>query len=223
MISWDDYWKTYSTSKAEKWMIFERHKILTKYIDKINRERKRVIEIGCGYGSNITLLSERRNDCDCYALDYSEESVKLVKERIPNTVLADCRDTHFEDDFFDIVYSAGLMEHFRDEKPLLSEWKRILKPDGFLVTFIPARLSLWQVYQLIHLGNWQHGYEKSYTYRRLKKLMQENGFEIVDIIGIDPFSVNGFIMKLLDKEFVPRWTKSFLKSGYTELCIITKK
>jgi ubiquinone/menaquinone biosynthesis C-methylase UbiE len=223
LISWDDYWKTYSTSKAERWMIFERHKILTEYIDKINRDRKKVIEIGCGFGSNITLLSERRNDCDCYALDYSEESVKLVKERIPNTVLADCRDTGFENDFFDVVYSAGLMEHFRDEKPLLSEWKRILKPDGFLVTFIPARFSLWQLYQLIHLGNWQHGYEKSYTYGRLKKLMQENGFEIVDILGIDPFSLNGFIMKLLDKEFVPRRTKSFLKSGYTELCIITKK
>jgi len=223
LISWDDYWKTYSTSKAEKWMIFERDKILNKYINKINREKKKVIEIGCGFGSNITLLSERRADVEPYALDYSEESVKLVKERIPNTVLADCRETGFEDNFFDIVYSAGLMEHFRDEIPLLQEWKRILKPDGFLVTFIPARFSLWQLYQLIHLGNWQHGYEKSYTYRRLKNLMLNNDFKIVEILGIDPFSVNGFIMKLLDKEFVPKWSNSFLKSGYTELCIITQK
>ena len=223
MIPWDEYWKTYSTSKAEKWMIFERDKVLNKYIDKINGDKKKVIEIGCGFGSNITLLSERRSDCDCYALDYSEEAVKRVKERIPNTVQADCRDTKFDDNFFDIVYSAGLMEHFKDEKPLLDEWKRILKPDGYMITFIPARYSLWQLYQLLHFGNWQHGYEKSYTHKSLTKLFSDNGWQIVETGGIDPFSVNGFLMKLFNKSFEPFWTKSPIKSGYTELYIVTKK
>ncbi len=223
MIPWDEYWKTYSTSKAEKWMIFERDKVINKYVDKIGRERKKVIEIGCGFGSNITLLSERRSDCDCYALDYSEEAVKRVKERIPNTVLADCRDTKFDDNYFDIVYSAGLMEHFKDEKPLIDEWKRILKPDGYMITFIPARFSLWQLYQLLHFGNWQHGYEKSYTYGKLVKLFEQNGWKVVETGGIDPFSLNGFVMKLFDKSFEPFWKKSFIKSGYTELYIVTRK
>ena len=66
MIQWDDYWKTYSVSKAEKWMILERNKILNKYLDLIDKPEKKVIEIGCGFGSNIHLIKESRNDVECH-------------------------------------------------------------------------------------------------------------------------------------------------------------
>jgi len=223
LISWNDYWKTYSTSKAEKWLILERNKILQKYFNIIEGNEKSVIEIGCGFGSNISLLKETLPNCNCFALDNSIEAVNLVKQRIPNTVLADASDTKFDNETFDLVYSSGLMEHFRDEKPLIDEWKRILKPNGIMVTFIPARFSLWQLYQIMHFGNWQHGYEKSYTQKMLIDLFLSNNWKIIDIIGIDPFSMNGFAMKLFNISFQPIWKKSFLKSGYTELCIITKK
>ena len=32
MMSWDDYWKQYSISKAERWMIGERHRKLMSWI-----------------------------------------------------------------------------------------------------------------------------------------------------------------------------------------------
>ncbi len=223
MISWDKYWESYSTSKAEKWLIFERNKIINKYLDKIESRKKNIIEIGCGFGSNISLLQEKRKDCDCYALDNSKEAITRIKQRIPNATLADCQDTKYENDYFDVIFSAGLMEHFKDEKPLLDEWKRILKASGYMITFIPARISLWQLYQLFHLNNWQHGYEKSYTYKNLYNLFSSNGWEIIEIGGLDVFSINGFIMKLFNISFNPFLKKSFLKSGYTELYIITKK
>jgi len=223
MITWDEYWKNYSTSKAERWLIFERNKILSKYIDKTTPNKKRVIEIGCGSGSNIIMLNEMRSDVECNTLDNSQIAVDLIKQKIPNSYLADCRETPFEDDTFDLVFSAGLMEHFKDEQPFLNEMKRILDKDGFLVTFIPARYSIWQLYQLFHLGQWQHGYEKSYTYNKLVQLFRENNFKIIGTIGIDPFSLNGFVMKLFNTSFSPIFKKSFLKSGYQELCIIVQK
>ncbi|MBN2572525.1 MAG: class I SAM-dependent methyltransferase [Ignavibacteriales bacterium] len=223
MISWDDYWKKYKISKAERWLIRERDKILNTFIDKILSANKKVIEIGCGYGSNITLINETRSDVECYALDNSQASIDLVKERIPNSIIADCRETNFPDNTFDIVYSAGLMEHFEDEKPLLDEWKRILKPNGYMLTFIPAKYSLWQFYQLLHFGKWKHGYEKAYTHKKLLKLFEKNNFEIIEVLGIDPFSINGFFMKLFNISFKPFFKKSCSKSGYTELCIIVKK
>ena len=164
MISWDKYWENYSTSEAERWLIFQRNDILNKYLDKLSSDKKKVIEIGCGSGSNINMLNETRNDVECSTLDNSEVAVDLIKQRIPNSYLADCRETPFEDNKFELIFSAGLMEHFRDEKPFINEMKRILEDNGYLVTFVPARISLWQLYQLFHLGRWQHGYEKSYTY-----------------------------------------------------------
>ena len=223
MIEWDDYWKNYKVSKAERWMIEERDNILNKYLDKLNASNKKVLEVGCGYGSNIQLLKEKRKDVECSVLDNSEIAIEKIKERIPNAYLGDCRETPFEDDQFDLVYSAGLMEHFKDENPFLDEMKRITSKDGFLITFVPAKYSLWQIYQLLHLGNWKHGYEKAYVLTDLENLFTSNGFRLIEESGIDPFSINGFLMKLLNVSYDPVHKKSFLQSGYTELCVVAQK
>lgn len=223
MITWDAYWKKYSISKAEKWLILERDKIINTYLDELGSSKKEVIEVGCGYGSNIKLIKESRDDVRCYALDNSDVAIELIKEEIPDAFLSDCRNTPFRSNRFDVIFSAGLMEHFRDERPFLTEMKRILKPNGYLITFVPARYSLWELYQLLHFGMWKHGYEKSYTYSGLKSLSVDNGFRVVEIVGIDPFSINGFIMKLFNIAFSPVVKKSLTKSGYTEFCVVAKK
>jgi SAM-dependent methyltransferase len=223
MIEWNDYWENYSTSKAEYWMISERDRVLNKYTDLIKNPTKKVLEVGCGFGSNIKLLKDKRNDVEAFTLDNSEVAIEKIKPEIPNSYLGDCRNTPFEENQFDIVYSAGLMEHFKDELPFVNEMKRIVKPDGYLITFVPAKISLWQLYQLLHFGNWQHGYEKAYSYNGLKSLFEKNGFTVNEMLGIDPFSINGFIMKLMNKSMNPLFKKSLVKSGYTELCIITQK
>jgi len=43
MMSWDDYWKQYSISKAERWMIEERHRVLSGWIDSLGEGRKKVV------------------------------------------------------------------------------------------------------------------------------------------------------------------------------------
>ncbi len=223
MISWNEYWKNYSTSKAEKWLISERDRIVKRYLDKIETNQKKVLEVGCGFGSNLRMLHNTRKDVCCWALDNSIEAIRAVKEAVAYAVVADCRRTGFPDNSFDFVYSAGLMEHFVDELPFLQEMRRIVNDDGYMVTIVPARYSLWKLYQLLHFGLWQHGYEKAYSYNGLRRLFSQNGFRIVNIIGIDPFSMSGLIMKLLNVSFDPPIKRSLQQSGYTELCVITKK
>lgn len=231
MNEWDEYWKKYTTSKAEKWLIMERNKIINTYLDKLAslgsrgliNQRLKVIEVGCGYGSNTRLIKKNRNDVECYALDNSSVAIELIKEDIPNALLADCRATPFSDGKFDLIFSAGLMEHFRQEAPFLREMKRILKDSGYLITFVPAKYSLWQAYRVAHFGRWQHGYEKAYNYKSLKSVFIHNGFHVIKIMGIDPFSIQGFIMKLFNITFPPILRRSFIKSGYTELYVIAQK
>ena len=115
------------------------------------------------------------------------------------------------------------MEHFKDETPFIKEMKRITSKQGYLVTFVPAKYSLWQLYQFLHFGNWQHGYEKAYKRNELENLFYSNEFKVTEFCGIDPFSINGLIMKLLNVSFDPVQKKSFLDSGYTELCIVAQK
>jgi SAM-dependent methyltransferase len=223
MIEWNEYWRKYSTSKAEKWLILERDRLINACLDKLRGSRKRIIEVGCGYGTNSRLIQESRNDVECHALDNSHTAIKLLRKDIPDVSVADCQRAPFFDKSFDLIFSAGLMEHFKDEKPFLREMRRTLKDNGLLITFVPAKYSLWQAYKLIHFGKWQHGYEKAYSYEALGAVMIQNGFHVIEMIGIDPFSLNGFAMKLLDTTFPPFVRKSFSKSAYTELCAIVKK
>ncbi|MGQ9722815.1 MAG: class I SAM-dependent methyltransferase, partial [Candidatus Jordarchaeum sp.] len=167
-------------------------------------------------------IANNREDVECYALDNSSVAIELIREEIPNAFLSDCRSTPFTENEFDFIFSAGLMEHLDDEKSFLKEVKRILKDDGYLLTFVPARFSLWKLYQLLHFGSWKHGYEKSYTYNDLKSVFVNNGYNVIKIIGIDPFSINGLIIKLFNISFSPIFKRSFLKSGYLELCAVAK-
>lgn len=223
MIEWDKYWSDYSMSKAEKWLMQQRHEIINHYLDLIGGNDKEVVEMGCGFGSNIRLLNRMRNDIIPFALDLSSVAIEKVKEDIEHAYVGNVMKTPFEDDQFDMIYSAGLMEHFRNERPFIREMKRILKPDGYMITFVPARYSLWQFYQLLHMGKWQHGYEKAYTYTALKHILEEEGFVHEEIGGLDPFSVPGFIMKLLNISFDPMIKHTPVKSGYTEIFTISKK
>jgi hypothetical protein len=91
-----------------------------------------------------------------------------------------------------------------------------------MVTSIPARYSLWQLYKHVHGKNWIHGYEKSYTRKGLVKVLEKGGWKVDEVIGLDPFSINGFVMKLLGRSFQPAWTKSPLPAGYTELIAVTR-
>lgn len=121
---------------------------------------------------------------------------------------------------FNLIYSAGLIEHLTPEDQYIQEMKKVLADDGYLVAFVPARVSLWKLWIL---ATRKHGFERSYTAKALRALFERNGLRVVRLVGFDPFSINGFIMKLLGVRFRPFWKKSFLKSGYTELCIVCQK
>ena len=222
MIEWNEYWRRYSMSKAEKWLILERDKIINSYLDRIVGDKK-VIEVGCGYGTNSRLIKHNRKDVECYALDNSLMAIKRVKEDIRLAFCSDCCDTPFQDSKFDVIFSSGLMEHFIDEMAFLSEMHRILKSNGYLITFVPGKYSLWQVYRLLHFNKWQHGYEKAYSYEQLEVIFgKKYGFKVLKIMGIDPLSINGLIMKLFNISFSPIIRQSFFRSGYTELCVVAK-
>jgi 2-polyprenyl-3-methyl-5-hydroxy-6-metoxy-1,4-benzoquinol methylase len=43
---------------------------------------------------------------------------------------------------FDLLVSAGFLEHFQDPVPILSRWADVLKPTGFVVSAIPNLHSI---------------------------------------------------------------------------------
>lgn len=219
---WDRKWETHKTSRAEAWIASQRDKVLDDCLNRLGG-RKKVLEIGCGSAINLKRIKRDRTDAECYPLDRSPVAIELAKKEFPDACVAECEKTPFEDKKFDLIYSSGVLEHLASEAAFLKEMRRILKDDGLLVTFVPARYSLWRLYQLLLFWFMGNDYEKSYTYPGLASVLAANGFEEAGFTGLDPFSVQGAVMKIFDVSFDPPVKSTPFKSAYTEICLVARK
>lgn len=102
----------------------------------LNRNYKKVLDLGCGIGQYTRYFIEK--DFDVVATDISAKALNYLSKNNPTvkTVLQDMTDKFkFDDNEFDIVF-ANLSIHFFNENDtyeLLKEIRRILKPNGLFI------------------------------------------------------------------------------------------
>ena len=101
-------------------------------------EKSQVLEVGCGTGFMACRIAKEKN-CRIVGIDISERMIGMAKERanrlgIEDKVtfrMADARTLPFDDNSFDVVF-AQFVTVLLDKKKALAEYKRVLKPGGFL-------------------------------------------------------------------------------------------
>ncbi len=113
----------------------------------------RFLEVGAGRGTTSMYLSSQ--GCDVTMVDLSSEGFRVAVRnfahedlKLPTMVVADARCSELPGGSFDCIYSIGLLEHFADPRPALSETLRLLKPGGLhfgvIIPNRPARI-VWLV------------------------------------------------------------------------------
>jgi len=150
---------------------------------------QRILEVGAGSGRDSVRLAAA--GAVAVILDYSLpslETARRVAEREGARVLlirADALRLPFRDGAFDVVFHQGLLEHFRDPRPLLRENVRVLAPDALLLIDVPQRFHLYTVAKhiLIALGKWFAGWETEFSIGELERLMRQSGVRIVGRYG----------------------------------------
>jgi SAM-dependent methyltransferase len=95
---------------------------------------KRVLEVGLGSGSDF--MQWARRGARLWGRDLTQASVDLIRERLAleglaaDVALGDVEALEFEDGFFDLVYSYGVIHHTPDTPRAIAEIHRVLKPGG---------------------------------------------------------------------------------------------
>lgn len=102
---------------------------------------RQVLDAACGEGYGSALLAETASRVS--GVDVSPQAVEHATERYiaPNLEFhqADCLALPFPDGEFDCVVSFETLEHLENHEQLLAEFKRVLRPAGFLLISTPDK------------------------------------------------------------------------------------
>jgi len=95
----------------------------------------RMLEVGCGEGSNLSYLRRVQPQARLIGLDFSIQKVAFMKEQL--AAVAACGEADrlpFRDASFDLVLCRDLLHHVnRARDGVMSESFRVLRPHGRLV------------------------------------------------------------------------------------------
>lgn len=193
--TWDYQWKKYNLKPYFKPNL-KLIGIILKIFNK-DLKNKKILELGAGSGSDITLLTQL--GADGYGSDFSSKSIDSIKywskqKRVRvHAVQADIYNLPFKKNYFDLVYSVGLMEHFQEALPLIKKQLDIVKPGGYLIIDVPQKFTLYSLAKHIRMGLNTHpfGWETEYSKGEL--------VEVAKMIGQKPHLIYGREYDVFDK------------------------
>jgi 2-polyprenyl-3-methyl-5-hydroxy-6-metoxy-1,4-benzoquinol methylase len=115
---------------------------LRALLEKHVKPGLRVLEIGCAPGKTLAMIRARLG-AEVAGIDYSTVGVEHARRLFDQLGLeADLRceevfTTTFEDNGFDVVFSAGVIEHFDDPRHIVQKHISLCKPGGSVVITVP--------------------------------------------------------------------------------------
>ena len=124
---------------------FEKLHHLPRLIDFDGYRGKKVLDVGCGAGTDLARFA--RGGADATGVDISGSAIALAKANFEQQGLAaDLREADgehlpFEDESFDLVYAHGVVQYTSNDRALVAECRRVLKPGGTAVFQVYNRIS----------------------------------------------------------------------------------
>lgn len=172
-----------------------------------------VLDVGCGGGRHLLELSHSPGQF--VGVDMSLHDLKImhfllsIEKREGRTkgalhaVLGDGECLPFADEFFDLVICTETLEHVPDDRAIVRELMRVLRPGGMLVVSVPDEYSerlLWRFSE--RYRTWPGGHVRIYRRKAIANLLRDG--------GVNPFaieyrhsleSVRWLVHSVIDKEW----------------------
>lgn len=177
---WENYWKNYKgVTKIGAWSQKQSiNKALQILDEKKIKKSTRIIDMGCGEGKTLIAFREKgyRN---IIGIDNTLESIKICEKKGlkegRDVFLDEASGTKFKNNSLEIVFSEGILEHFKDPIPLISEMSRISKK--YVLIIQPNHLNIYGLMIKI-LGHFLRGgvWEYTFTKKYFKKEFEKFGF-----------------------------------------------
>lgn len=165
----------------------------------------KVLEVGAGDGSILHYLSEWNTFPEMHALEISQSGTEQIRKRnlknVKSAGIFDGYQIPFDDNEFDLVILAHVLEHVEFERMLLREIKRVSK---HLVIEVPCDYRYGVDLRMKHFLD--YGHINMYTPTSLRFLVQSEGFELLNdkssMIDPEVSKFNAFVNQKRPKSFL---------------------
>ncbi len=154
-------------------------------------DRAEVLEVGCGEGHLLELLSRRAPMGSCLGVDLSPAVIAQASAAHPSLRfdVASVYELPFEDRSFSLVIACEVLEHLEDPEAALVELARVARRD--LILTVP-REPLWRALNLARgrylgdLGN-TPGHVQHFSRRDIVRLVERH-FRVREVASPTPWT-----------------------------------
>ncbi|GEM_PF-6193699 len=142
----EHYNKLYSAGYMSNFTdIYEwcRHKTVRHMLGYLSKSHRpeRVLDVGCGQGRYIGLAKTYFGDSAFSGVDFSDVAIAKARENHPDGLFFVSRAEELSaipDASIDLLITIELLEHVYDVKKTVSEFSRVLKPNGWILFTTPC-------------------------------------------------------------------------------------
>lgn len=189
---WEKIFQDFSYSEYLDTLNYDEPTVYIRKCFEKQSRNSRVLDIGCGAGRFLHLLSEM-GFSDLTGLDLSFSGVKHVKKHVSEakTIQTDATSLPFKEDSFDIVLMVGIVYEIEDKKAhykVFEEIHRVLRQGGLFIFVNNSPYNLGEkIFTLtesfkLKKTDKEFFFVWRYTYNDVRKLSKKAGLSIIETV-----------------------------------------
>jgi len=155
------------------WWFLGRRSIIKKVLDDLSLPNKaRILEVGCGTGGNLSLLSQYG---EVFGVELDAFARNVALNRHIGSILPGSlpHDIPYQDDLFDLIVLLDVLEHVEEDGLSVAQLFKKQNPGGYLLITVPAFPALWSAHDE------SHHHKRRYIFKTLVPILNEAHYNIV--------------------------------------------
>lgn len=194
------YFKELAELEAKNFWFRARNNIILWSIQKYAPAFRSFLEIGCGTGFVISAIAQRFPHASLAGSEFLEEGLVHARQRVPGAQFnqMDARHLSYSSEL-DVIGAFDVLEHIEEDRLVLNQIYRALKPGGMLFMTVPQHRWLWSSVDeyACHV--------RRYEAESLHEKVSTAGFEIVRSTSFISLLLPAmYLSRLFQKKTVPR-------------------
>ncbi|MBK7392226.1 MAG: class I SAM-dependent methyltransferase [Chloracidobacterium sp.] len=161
--------------EGSHWWFVGRRAILESFLKPIcsslitRNSSLRILDVGCGTGANIEMLSQYG---ESEGVDVSDDALEFCRRKGLKVQKGLAETLPYADESFELTTALDVVEHLDDDIAGLKEMFRVTKRGGYSLIFVPAFMWLWGVQDDIS------NHRIRYTKRQIVERLETAGYTV---------------------------------------------